>query len=214
MTRAAAKGWTKTQKAVLQMYRRYAGMSDGEYRQLLQEQTGCRSSTAAELTNHHYDRVMALVETRAHLAEINGLSVGKRPARIADWHYWRKRVPGFGKINTRQHRMIFALWSDLQKLARDERGKTSAYLAGIIRQALGKDVRIDDMSDAEAGAVIEALKDYQRRAARARKDDEVRAAAERESSGQANAQGGSEDPFAKFQVSEEAKRFWAERKLG
>lgn len=193
--------WSARQKAVLGMYRRYSGMSDEEYREILYVETGQRSSTAPTLLQGHYDRVMPRFETRAYLAHVNGRGVGPVPSAIRDWWYWRQRAPRDHGITTRQHRMILALWHDLQALV-GEAQRTDAYLAGIIEQAIGRHVALDQMAYSQAGDTIEALKDYVRRMARERKDQEVRQAAD----GTAGAY-----PFARFQVSEEARKFWAEK---
>ena len=79
------------QIGIVKMYQKYAGIPDQIYRRLLKEYTGCTSSTDARLTQQHFDDFMPVMELHAHLAHVNGRAVGKKPARIKDWYYWRKR---------------------------------------------------------------------------------------------------------------------------
>ena len=51
------------QKMLIQIYRRAAGLRDYEYRRLLMENTGCRSSTDGTWTQEAFDSAMAALET-------------------------------------------------------------------------------------------------------------------------------------------------------
>ena len=91
--------WTNRQKGIVKTYQRYAGLADPEYRALLHEQTGATSSRDAHLTQYHFDAFMPRLEIRAHLAETNGLAVGRKPAKLSNWYYWRDRSPERGKAS-------------------------------------------------------------------------------------------------------------------
>jgi len=147
------------QVGLVKMYQRYAGMSNQEYRELLRELTGHTTATAAELTQHDFDVVMSAVEIRAHLAEANGRAVGRRPARIRDWYYWRKRCPKPGQISSRELHRIMGLWNQLKAFLAPEHA-THDYLCSIAAQAGGRCVtHLHDLRSWQAMALIEALKD-------------------------------------------------------
>lgn len=159
--------WTNRQKAMLKMYQRYASMPDQEYRALLHQQTGARSSTAAHLTQFHFDCVMPLIEIRAHLAETNRVAVGRRPPKIKNWYYWRERSPRKGGAGTRLLWKIDTLWKILaEKLDPEKRGPRHEgdaprwYLHAMAAHACGHPVEhIRDLTQGEAAMLIEALKD-------------------------------------------------------
>lgn len=151
--------WTNRQKGIIKAYQRYAGMPDQEYRALLHHYTGATSSTSRSLTQFHYDVIMPLLEVRAQLADANGRTVGRPPAKLGDWYYWRNRAPGKGKANTRELWRLRKLWADLQGYL-DESCRTHEYLCGIASHACGRRVEhLHDLSVRDALAVIEALKD-------------------------------------------------------
>lgn len=150
--------WTTRQKAILQMYRRYSGISDEDYREMLYRESGQTSSTAFGLTNYHYDRIMALIETRAHLAHVNGMGEGPVPPKISDWRYWRKRCPSLGQINTRQRARVYELWLFAARFL-DEPQRTPGYMLAVVGQANDTTFScLDDLSEAQAQVGIEALK--------------------------------------------------------
>lgn len=157
--------WTHKQKGIVKTYQRYAGMADLEYRALLHTQTGATSSRDAHLTQFHFDAFMPLMEIRAHLAEINGLAVGRRPAKLSNWYYWRNRSPARGKATSRElwkvtnaeHRGLWDLLTPY--LPESERGHD--YLCGIAAHACGlhKVEHLHELTVGQCGMLIEALKD-------------------------------------------------------
>lgn len=156
------------QIGIVKMYANYAGLPDQLYRDLLHQYTGATSSTAPHLTQFHFDIFMPVLETYAHLAEVNGRAVGNRPARIRDWYYWRKRQPGEGMANSRQlHRIEAVLWPQLAPyLPPDHRAPRTPgespmwYVHEIAATATGRYIRsLSDLRIYEANMVIEALKD-------------------------------------------------------
>jgi hypothetical protein len=152
--------WTNRQKGIVKTYQRYAGMADPEYRAILHQQTGATSSRDAHLTQFHFDAFMPLMEIRAHLAETNGLAGGRRPAKLANWYYWRDRSPARGKASTRELWKVTSLWDTLiPHLPESER--THDYLCGIAAHAIGhrKVEHLHQLTIGQCGMLIEALKD-------------------------------------------------------
>lgn len=150
--------WSNSQKATWHQYRRYAGISTVAGHELLRRATGCASSTDPEITQRDFDVAMSLIETCADLARANGRGVGKPPARLRDWRYWRKRCPRKGGVHTRQLWQIERLWDMLAPHLSVER-RTHDYLVGIASQAAGRTIsRLHELRGHEASWVVEALK--------------------------------------------------------
>ncbi len=148
------------QIGLVKMYCKYAALPDLEYRELLRQHTGQTSSTAPELTQWDFDVFMPALEVRAHLAEVNGRTVGKRPARIRDWYYWRKRCPKKGEITTREKWKILKLWDDLKPFLHDDHKDDHEYLVGIASHACGCRIRhVAELRSWQALATISALQD-------------------------------------------------------
>lgn len=157
--------WTNRQKGIVKTYQRYAGMADPEYRALLHEQTGATSSRDAHLTQFHFDAFMPLLEIRAHLAETNGCTAGRRPAKLSNWYYWRERSPARGKASTREIWKVTnargtGLW-DLLTPHLPESERTHQYLCAIAAHASGrkKVEHLHELTIGQCGMLIEALKD-------------------------------------------------------
>jgi hypothetical protein len=163
--------WSNLQKGILKSYQRYAGLPDPEYRSLLHQHTGATSSRDAHLTQFHFDAFMPVIESAAHLAETNGLAVGRRPPKLSDWYYWRNRAPGRGMATSRELHRISSpdrtgLW-DLLIPSLPESQRTQAYLLGIASHAVGRQVdALHGLTAVEAGHLIEALRDRLRHALR------------------------------------------------
>lgn len=157
--------WTTPQKALVKQYQRFAGMSDQEYRSILYEVSGAHSSTEPHVTQHHFDVLMARLETRAHLAHVNNRTAGRRPPKLDNWYYWRRRNPERGRVNTRLLWKIDRLWDQLVPLLPAEHLQPTAdnprpYLYEMASQATGHFVRhLHDLHIGEALCLIEALKD-------------------------------------------------------
>lgn len=152
------------QIGLVKMYAKYAGLQDQEYRELLREITGRTTSTDPRLDQRDYDAFMPALEIRAHMAEANGRSVGKRPARIRDWYYWRKRSPKKGAISSRERWKIDKLWNTLLPyIGRDTLSSypdPHAYLMAIASHASGRTLEhIHDLKSWQALALIDALTD-------------------------------------------------------
>jgi len=161
--------WTNLQKGLVKSYQRYAGMDDVTYRALLHEQTGATSSRDSHLTQFHFDAFMPVLEISAHLAETNGLAIGRRPPKLTDWYHWRQRAPARGKATSREMWKITnadrtGIW-DLLMPSLPESQRTHAYLCGIAAHAVGHPVsHLPDLTVAAAGALIAALRDRLRHA--------------------------------------------------
>ena len=164
--------WQARQKGLIKMYQRYAGLPDAEYRELLHQQTGATSSTMPHLTQFHFDAFMPLLEIRAHLAETNGVAVGPKPGKIADWYYWRNRSPQRGKVNTRILWKVKKLWCVLRPTLPAENQVEPAdadppYVLEMASHATGKYVKaLRNLTHGQAHMLVEALKDRVAHAAR------------------------------------------------
>jgi len=167
--------WTNKQKGTLAAYRRYAGMPDQVYRAKLREYTGTASSTDRGLCQYQFDVYMPMMEIAAHLAEINGTAVGKKPRCIRDWYHWRKRCPARGKINTRLLWKVDRLWVRLcdhleptQHMAQTDGHDRYWYLREIACHAVGHYVEhLHELTTGEARSLIEALRDRLKHALKA-----------------------------------------------
>jgi hypothetical protein len=152
--------WTNRQKGIVKTYQRYAGLADPEYRALLHEQTGATSSRDAHLTQYHFDAFMPRLEIRAHLAETNGLAVGRKPAKLSNWYYWRDRSPERGKASSRELWKVTNLWDSLLHHL-PETQRCHAYLCALAAHACGqrKVEHLHELTIGQCGMLIEALKD-------------------------------------------------------
>jgi len=164
--------WTNRQKGIVKMYARYAGVLDQEYRQLLLRHTvGADqrrpSSTNPRLSQQDFDYFMVIMETRAHLAEENGMTVGRKPKRILSWHHWRDRCPAPGMIDSRQRYILNDFWQKLlpflspeQRGPRHEGDSKYWYLHAIAAHALRHPVSsIAKLKRWEAAVLTVALDD-------------------------------------------------------
>ena len=158
--------WDNKSKGLVQIYRRYSGMTDVAYRDLLHRITGARSSTAPHLCGAHFEALMPALEAAAHLAEVNGMAVGKRPAKIEDWYYWRHRYRAPGMATYAQLNLITRSWQQLAEYL-PEHERCDAYLLGIARHATGSTFEaINQLHSSDAALLIDALKDRLRYALR------------------------------------------------
>jgi len=158
--------WNRRQIIKLQIYKRAAALSDPDYRDLLAEVTGARSSTEPGNTQWHYDQVMAKIEAILDYRVQEGI-VGPPPKhQVPRLTYWRGRLATGGAMNARQRYRIDKLWAQLcQYLPPDQR--TPRYLAGIASQASASRVRDTYSLKAwQASMLIDALKDRLRHALR------------------------------------------------
>jgi len=155
------------QIGLVKMYQKAAGISDPEYRQLLEEITGHTTSTAPALTQYHFDMFMPALELRLHYRVANGLVPEPASRRMSNLWYWRRRCPATGNENSRQRWKIGAIWKQLQPYLPPER-RTDAYLAGIAAHACGARIaNAYELKAWQAHMLIEALKDRLHYAARA-----------------------------------------------
>ena len=151
----------RKQRILIQVYRRAAELSDPDYRAILTEASGCRSSMDHDWTQPAFDRTMALLETRlfarVHIFEVDN-PIGKN-RYIKQEFYWRRRIPRAGEINSRQLHKINELWQLLVPRL-PPRERNPVYFAGLVAKATGRtDVGISRLSSSDAWHVIEALKD-------------------------------------------------------
>lgn len=151
----------RKQRILIQVYRRAADLNDPDYRAILAEASGCRSSMDHDWTQPAFDRTMALLETRlfarVYICEVDN-PIGKN-RYIKQEFYWRRRVACGGEINSRQVHKINELWTLLTPRLKPQERNT-VYFAGLVTKATGRtDVGISRLSSSDAWHVIEALKD-------------------------------------------------------
>jgi hypothetical protein len=158
--------WDNKSKGLVQIYRRYAGMPDPVYRDRLHQCTGARSSRDQHLCGAHFEAFMPLMESAAHLAETNGMAVGRKPRKIQDWYYWRNRYRAPGLATHAQLHAITDLWAQfIPYLPESER--SDQYLMGIAIHATGSKIAaLHSLRSHQAGLLIDALKDRMRYAIR------------------------------------------------
>ena len=126
---------TQAQYAKIHAYKKAAALQDPEYRQILKASTGKASSKL--FTESDFDRAMAAIEA----VLFDRVAAGR--VRDPDWIqnpcHWRLRLPREGYANTRLIHALRERWSLLLDYLPDSE-RCDLYLAGIIRQATGRDV--------------------------------------------------------------------------
>lgn len=149
------------QKALLHIYAAAASLTDHQYRHILRRCAGVPSAADDQLTQAGFERAMAALETtlfdRVDRREVSD-PIG-RNRWIGLRFYWRNRLPGDGRINSRQIHRIEELWETLLPHLLPE-CRSLNYMAAIIAKSTGKrDVGLTALTSAEAGFVIDALQD-------------------------------------------------------
>jgi hypothetical protein len=149
--------WTNHQKGIVKRYQALARLPDFDYRALLQAVTGQASSTAKKLTQDDFDQTMARLE--AVLWERFGQGECDRPPAELTHHYWQDRCPPLGLINSRQEALIQSLLGQLAP-SLPATFDPERWLLGTASKAAGAPVgALRQLTEAEAGRLIEALKD-------------------------------------------------------
>jgi len=157
--------WSRKQIIKVQIYRRAAGLAEGEYRHLLKTHVGTFSSREKCLTQWHFDIFMPVMELKVDEQIHQATPAKPLPKQISNLHYWRSRCPKDGGMTTRQRHKIFAVWKQLEPLLPEKVQQSTAYMAQVAQQATG--YRIGDfwgMKAWQANLLIEALKDRLRHA--------------------------------------------------
>lgn len=148
--------WTRHQIITVQKYRRWAELPDCDYRGLLEEIGGARSSKDRGLTNWHFDRVMAAIESKLAYRVEEGFVEAPAGVKLS---YWRTRLPADGEANSRQMHKVWSLW-ELLRPHLPEADRTTKYLAAIAAKACGYHVKdVFDLKAWQAHLLTEALKD-------------------------------------------------------
>jgi hypothetical protein len=123
-------GWQVGQLKKFKQYQKYAGLNETAARGVLHEVTGVLHECSPELTQPHFEHVMAALEKL--LAD--GIESGNLTApKDIDIHYWRGRLPG-NKATSRQLYEIDLTWDQLRGYLPGDK-HTTTYLNGIIAQA-------------------------------------------------------------------------------
>lgn len=126
---------TPAQYGKIHAYKKAAGLQDKEYRDVLKASTGKVSSK--QFTEADFDRAMAAIEA----VLFDRVAAGR--VRDPDWIqnpcHWRLRLPREGYANTRLIHTLRERWALLTDYLPDSE-RCDLYLAGIIRQATGRDI--------------------------------------------------------------------------
>lgn len=148
------------QKALIHIYKAQARLGLINYRCLLAESTHNRAVTSADphLTQADFDAIMAALETVLWQA-VDAARIPAPTGRISTRDYWRRRLLD-GRGATSRHRWrIDDLWRQLCPLL-PESQRTTAYLCAIASKSCRRPiVGLQDLTVADAGLLIAALKD-------------------------------------------------------
>jgi len=150
----------RKQKMLLHIYKDAAGINDPTYRSIIQSSAGVSSAGDSRFSQSGFEHAMAKLETvlfqRVHAREIAD------PRGLVKWigkeYYWRDKLPKDHLLNARQRYTIEQLWRRLKEFLPDDKC-TDAYLRGIIKKATGRETGPLELSRAEAGLVLDALRD-------------------------------------------------------
>ena len=170
------------QKILIHEYQRLAGLTRGEYCELLASRCGVRSSV--DLDQAGFERAMAALEAALWYRVQEGIvpdprGLPKHRAMRPD--YWRSRATGKGMANSRLRWRIEQLWAGLSEYLPEE-DVNAHYLAGIIAHAAavqaselldGDDIAWHRVPAHAANLAIEALKDRLKYAVRALHSSEL-----------------------------------------
>lgn len=158
---------------LLHIYAHAAGLSKPAYRQILRTHAGVPSCADPAMTQHGFEAVMAAIETVLWQRAADGAVPRPTSWRFQDQHYWRKRLPAAGRINSRQFHRINQIWLQLCEFLPAAQ-TTGEYFAGIVQRATGRaDLGASALTAAQAGLVIDALTDRLSYAIRAKNNQPV-----------------------------------------
>lgn len=150
------RGLDNRQKALLHIYKAAAQLSEAEYRHILLTKAHINSAADPNFTQPGFDRVMCSLETELATRIDTGRVAAPPTGKIKSLTYWRSKYTGPGRINARQKQALQKAW---QRLAENlGEAATQSYLLGIIAKACGRRALPHQLSAAEAGMVIDAIK--------------------------------------------------------
>jgi len=150
----------KTQKMFIHIYKGAARMSEPTYRNMLRASAGVASSADPRMTQSGFDLLMAALEAFLFSRVHEGLvpdPIGSNKYIRSETH-WRDKLPKAGYINSRQHHRIRMLWDHLKRYL-PEAKHTDTYFGGIIAKCVGRSTQLYNLTNQEAGHVIDALRD-------------------------------------------------------
>lgn len=151
----------------IHQYKRWAGLTDPEYRGLLTRAAGVRS--AADLDNRGFDRVMPALESALwHRVDEGLVPEPEHDGRLAR-DYWRRRAPAKGMCNTRLRWEVLQFWAQLVEMLPPD-SRHDRYLAGILAKSAGSgdgadlldpsgSIAWERVPSRSAWLTVEALKD-------------------------------------------------------
>jgi hypothetical protein len=149
------------EKMLIHVYASAAQIPDPHYRQVLRQKTGKGSCADPAFSHADADRVLAALEATLFDRVRRGDVPDPRPRSrwIREEYHFRRRVDDPARINSRQAWAIRGLWEKLCPYL-PESERTPQYMAGIVARATGRsDIGLHALSAADAGMVIDALRD-------------------------------------------------------
>lgn len=152
----------KSEKKLIHIYAHAAGLTDPEYRAILQEITGKFSCADMEFSHADCDRALAALEGVLFDRVARGLMpspLGRSRFIRSEWHF-RERVArvSSGLLSPRHEHRILQLWSQLSEFLDDPRCRDD-YLAAIVRKSTGVSKPLAALTRSEAQSVLNALSD-------------------------------------------------------
>lgn len=148
------------QKFLLHHYARAAGINQPTYRQILRSRAGCASAADRQFSQSGFDRAMASLETilfqrvdEGHVPDPIGAD-----RYIRSRAYWRNKSGHGNLINSRQLHQIEQRFNQLREwLPRTKSDRD--YLLRIVARSIGRHKQLHQLTQPEAGFVLDALSD-------------------------------------------------------
>lgn len=152
------------QKGRIKQYQNAAALSDAEYRALLVEVTGMRSTTEAAFSNHDVDEVMCHLEATIEQRIAAGHPTARWPmirGRVASPRFWRDRKGPKGTPSTRERFVDGEVSDDLGSalVAMEQLGFNRGYCEAVARKCCHRAFPwgIDDANAREKRIIVAAL---------------------------------------------------------
>lgn len=143
------------EKKLIHQYARAAKLTDAEYRDILEFESGKRSTADPEFTHTDTDHVLVALETV--LWERIRKGVVRQPKQIRNEFHFRHKYGGAADTaSPRQLHRIDQLWCQLSEFLETS---TPDYLMGITFKATGVANRPGQLTRHQAAQLIQALKD-------------------------------------------------------
>lgn len=152
---------SRSQKALLHIYKAAADLPDHQYRDILRRHAGVPSAADHRITQAGFESAMAALEAalfdRVRAGLVPDPTIGAN-RYIHSEEYWRNKIAARGAINSRQLWKIDQLWTLLLDYLPED-ARNQAYFRGIIKQSTKRHLDLYELTNLQAGHLIDALKD-------------------------------------------------------